>query len=394
MKGEYFRTCDLSGAAAIVRQDPRVEFNWTLFPPDPSLPYDSYSVRWTGKLRAPRTGVVRIGVEGDDGYRLWIDGRLLIDSWKKESYRLRTSPLKCVKGREYDIRLEFFESRGNAQVRLVWDAGIAGAGGRIRDAVQAARRCDAVVVVAGIEEGEFRDRADIGLPGRQAEMIRRIAETGKPVVVVLVAGSAVTMSDWIDSADAIVDAWYPGEVGGVAVADVLFGGYNPGGKLPITFPQSVAQLPLYYNHKPTGRGDDYLDMSGSPLFPFGHGLSYSRFDYGGLDISPARIPPEGKALVRFVVRNSGNVAGDEVAQLYVRDLVASVARPVLELKGFERISLKPGESKEIRFELSSEQLSMLNEKLEKVVEPGDFRIMIGSSSRDIRLRGDLQVLGN
>jgi beta-glucosidase len=392
LRGEYFPTCDLTGPATAVRLDSRIEFKWTLFPPDPSLAFDAYSVRWVGKLRAPRTGLVRIGVEGDDGYRLWIDGKLLIDNWKKEGFRLRTAPLRCVAGKDHDVRMEFFESRGNAQIRLVWDAGIAGASKRMEKAVRAAQRCDAALIVAGIEEGEFRDRADIGLPGRQEEMIRRIAGTGKPVVVVLVGGSAVTMSGWIDAVDAIVDVWYPGEVGGVAVAEVLFGDVNPGGKLPITFPRSAGQLPLYYNHKPTGRGDDYLDMSGVPLFPFGYGMSYTTFEYSGLEVLPRHIQKDGRVLVKFRVRNSGSVRGDEVTQLYIRKPVANVVRPVMELKGFERISLSPGESREVSFEISTDQLSLLNERLEKVVEAGEYRIMIGSSSRDIRLRGDVRVV--
>ena len=176
---------------------------------------------------------------------------------------------------------------------------------KIDSAVELARRSDAVVVAAGIEEGEFRDRSSLKLPGHQEELIRAIAATDKPVVVAIIGGSAVTMRDWIDRVGAVVDVWYPGEAGGEAVADVLFGDYNPAGRLPVTFPMSEGQLPLTYNHKPTGRGDDYLDGTGQAEFPFGFGLSYSTFEYSALSIAPAEIGPSGSARVTFAVRNDG-----------------------------------------------------------------------------------------
>jgi len=260
-------------------------------------------------------------------------------------------------------------------------------------AVAAARRSDAVVIVAGIEEGEFRDRAYLSLPGRQEELIERLAETGKPIVVVLIGGSAITMSRWLDRVDAVIHAWYPGEEGGHAVADVLFGAYNPAGRLPITFPMAEGQLPLTYNHKPTGRGDDYVDLTGQPLFPFGFGLSYTTFEYSSLEIEPASLGSGGgaRATIRFRVKNAGMRAGDEVAQLYIRDVLASVARPVMELKGFTRVRLEPGEEREVAFRLGTDDLRMLDERMRWVTEPGAFRVMIGSSSKDIRLRGELTI---
>jgi beta-glucosidase len=191
--------------------------------------------------------------------------------------------------------------------------------------------------------------------------------------------------------DAVVQAWYPGEMGGVAVADMLFGDVNPAGRLPITFPMSEGQLPLHYNHKPTGRGDDYLDLTGMPLFPFGFGLSYTTFDYSDLRITPGEIAASGGATVRCTVRNSGTRAGDEVVQLYIRDVLGSVARPVMELKGFSRIHLSPGESRDVTFTLEPKHLRMLDADRQWVVEPGAFRVMVGASSKDIRLRGELTV---
>jgi beta-glucosidase len=229
------------------------------------------------------------------------------------------------------------------------------------------------------------------LPGHQEELIQSVAKTGKPMVVVLVGGSAITMDRWIDDVPSILDVWYPGDAGGDAIADVLFGDYNPAGRLPITFPVHEAQLPLYYNHKPTGRGDDYINLTGKPLFPFGYGLSYTTFAYEDIQIDAPSISKDQTTTVRFKVTNTGELDGDEVVQLYLRDILASVARPIMELKGFQRVHLKKGETKELSFEITPEMLTMLNEGMDRVVEPGDFRIMIGSSSNDIRLRAILTV---
>ena len=343
LRGEYFDNNALEGPPRLVRTDPRVDFGWTLNAPGPGIPFDWYSVRWTGRLTAPTEGVRALGVEGNDGYRLYLDGTLLIDNWKKQSYGSRLAPVTLGPGSTHDLRLEFFESTGNARVKLVWEAGAPGSRDRdqaIAAAVALARQSDVAIVVAGLEEGEFRDRAFLGLPGRQEHLILAVAATGKPVVVVLVGGSAVTMSRWIDRVGAIVEAWYPGEQGGHAVADILLGKANPAGRLPITFPVAEGQLPLFYNHKPTGRGDDYLDLTGQALFPFGFGLSYTTFSYSGLRIEPGIISTGGKAIVRCTIRNTGGVAGDEVVQLYLRDELASVARPVTELSGFTRVHAK------------------------------------------------------
>jgi beta-glucosidase len=295
-------------------------------------------------------------------------------------------------GHEYDLRLEYFESTGNARVKLVWNHAVSDDWrAKIDSAVKVARSSDATVVAAGIEEGEFRDRSSLKLPGYQRELIDAVAATGKPVVVAIVGGSAVTMRDWIDRVGAVLDVWYPGEAGGDAVADVLFGDYNPAGRIPVTFPMTEGQLPLTYNHKPTGRGDDYLDGTGQPEFPFGYGLSYTTFEYGGLSITPAEISPDGSVIVRCAVKNSGAVAGDEVVELYLREEVTPVATPLIALKGFQRIRLEPGETKSVAFTLSGAELHLFDAKLHSVVAPGTFRVMIGRSSKDIRLRGKFQV---
>ncbi len=393
LRGEYFDNNRFDGAPRIARTDARVDFGWTLNSPGRGIPFDWYSVRWTGRVTIPPSGVQRLGVEANDGYRLYLDGKLLINDWEKRSYGSRMARVSLNPGSSHDVRLEYFESTGNARVKLVWDAGVRDDRRlSIDSAVTIARRSQVAVVVAGIEEGEFRDRAVLSLPGHQEELIERVAATGRPTIVVLVGGGAITMSRWLDRVPAVIDAWYPGEAGGRAVADVLFGDYSPAGRLTTTWPVFEGQLPLYYNHKPTGRGDDYLDLTGQPLFPFGYGLSYTTFEYSDLSIASPEIPPGGTTTVRCRITNTGTRAGDEVVQLYTRDLLASVARPVMQLAGFQRVRLEPEESQDVVFSIGEDQLQMLDRDMHWVVEPGTFRILIGASSRDIRLRGDLTVV--
>jgi beta-glucosidase len=393
LQAEYFNNITLEGEPALTRIDPLIDFRWTLFSPDQEkINYDFYSARWTGKLKAPETGTFKIGIKGNDGYRVYINGELVVDNWTKQTVRTITQDYRFEKGKEYDLKVEFFETVGNVWFKLLWDVGVENDWKQqIQQAVATAQKSDVAIVTVGIEEGEFRDRAYLSLPGHQEELIQSVAKTGKPMVVVLVGGSAITMDRWIDDVPSILDVWYPGDAGGDAIADVLFGDYNPAGRLPITFPVHEAQLPLYYNHKPTGRGDDYINLTGKPLFPFGYGLSYTTFAYDDIQIDAPSISKDQTTTVRFKVTNTGELDGDEVVQLYLRDILASVARPIMELKGFQRVHLKKGETKELSFEITPEMLTMLNEGMERVVEPGDFRIMIGSSSNDIRLRAILTV---
>lgn len=391
--GEYFNNPNLEGKPKYSKVDPTINFRWTLYSPDQKqLDYDWYSARWSGKLVAPNSEKVKIGIEGNDGYRLYIDGEIIIDNWLQKSFQTLTVPFYFEEGKEYDLKIEFHTTTGNVWLNLLWDAEVEDAWkNQISEAVELAQNSDAAILTVGIEEGEFRDRAYLSLPGHQEELIKEVAKTGTPVVVVLVGGSAITMNNWINDVPAILDVWYPGEAGGYAVADVLFGDYNPAGRLPITFPIAEAQLPLYYNHKPTGRGDDYINLTGQPLFPFGFGLSYTSFEYSDISITKENISVDETTGVRFTLKNSGVSAGDEVVQLYIKDLFASVVRPIIELKGFQRIHLAPGESKEVTFEITPELLTMLDINLTRIVEPGDFRIMIGASSKDIKLRGTLTV---
>ncbi|MEN9685049.1 MAG: hypothetical protein RLZZ28_835, partial [Bacteroidota bacterium] len=392
LKAEYFNNLQRTGEPVFTRNDKQVDFHWTLYAPDTVLSLDHYSVRWTGTLLSPVSGKYQIGLEGNDGFRLYINNRLIIDKPQKQSYHSIMQDIELKQDSLYRIRVEFYETQGNGRIKLKWNLGHPDSTDRkINEAVQIARKAAAVIVVAGIHEGEFQDRALLSLPGSQEKLIKELAATGKKTVVVLVGGSAITMQNWIDSVKGIIDVWYPGEEGGHAVADILFGKENPSGRLPITFPLHEGQLPLVYNHKPTGRGDDYYNLSGQPLFPFGYGLSYSGFSYAHIELEKKQIGKKDSVKVSALITNTGTREGDEVVQLYIRDLLSSVSLPVQELKGFQRIHLKPGESQKVSFLISPDLLEMLNDKMQKVVEPGDFRIMIGSSSKELWLKDILRV---
>jgi beta-glucosidase len=246
--------------------------------------------------------------------------------------------------------------------------------------------------------GEAGCRSSLDLPGVQERLVRDVCETGVPVVMVLLNGRPMSISWPAEHVPAIMEAWHPGVQGGNAVADLLFGDFNPSGRLPVTFPRTVGQVPIYYNHKNTGRPatsllytSKYIDLPSTPLFPFGHGLSYTRFEYSNLTVSPKRIAPDGKVEISLDVKSVGDREGDEVVQLYLRDLVGSVTRPVKELKGFQRITLKSGEKTTVKFVVSPEQLAFVNRGMKMVVEPGTFRVMVGSSSEDIKLTGSFEV---
>lgn len=390
--GEYFNNLDFSGNPALKRNDERIDFHWTLYPPDKVINNGYYAVRWSGQIQSPESGIFKIGLSGNDGFRLYMDDQLVIDRWGKQSYSTRLVDFSFEKKRKYKIRIEFNEPVGNAHIKLIWNVGVINDWqAKIDEAVQVAKQADVVVITPGIEEGEFQDRAMLQLPGHQEELIKQVAATGKPVVVVLVGGSAITMNNWIEAVDGIVDVWYPGEEGGTALAQILFGDANPAGRLPITFPIHEAQLPLVYNHKPTGRGDDYNNLSGLPLFPFGYGLSYTSFAYSNLQLKRNEITTGQSVELSFSLSNTGTRDGDEVVQLYVKDVLASVARPVLELKGFQRITLKAGETRKLVFTITPEILKMLNANMDWVVEPGTFELLVGASSKDIRLKTRLVV---
>lgn len=268
----------------------------------------------------------------------------------------------------------------------------------IDKAVEAAKKAEVAIVVVGecnMGDGEMRDVASLDLPGLQEDLVRAVQATGTPTIVVLINGRPLSIPWEAEHVPAIVDAWTPGEQGGNAVADVLFGDYNPSGRLAMTVPRHVGQLPIYYNYSIARQGAmrrGYADISPYPLYEFGYGLSYTNFDYSDFKIAEKTITPNGTAHVSVTVKNSGNIAGEEVVQLYIRDMITSVYRPIIELKGFKKVALQPGESKKVDFVLTPDELMMLDRKMKWVVEPGTFKVMVGKSCKDIKFTGDFEVV--
>jgi len=274
------------------------------------------------------------------------------------------------------------------------------------EAVEAAQQADVALVMVGGKSGltddctcgEARDRADLNLTGVQQELLETVAATGTPVVLVLVNGRPLSTTWAADNIPAIVEAWLPGEEGAEAVADVLFGDVNPGGKLPITIPRHVGQVPIYYNHKPSGGRSHwkvtYVDLSNEPLWPFGYGLSYTQFELSDLKVDKREVAVADAVQISLTVANIGERDGDEVVQLYVRDKVASVTRPLKELKGFKRVPVCAGSSQTVTFTLFVNQLGFYNPEMDYVVEPGTIELMIGTSSEAIHLRTEIEVVGD
>jgi beta-glucosidase len=268
----------------------------------------------------------------------------------------------------------------------------------ISDAVDAAMHADIIVAVLGEPaglSGEASSRSELGLPGRQQDLLKALLKTKKPIVLVLMNGRPLTLEWENENIPAILEAWHGGTESGNAVANVLFGNYNPSGKLSMTFPRNVGQIPIYYNHKNTGRpfnasnpGDKYksryLDVSNDPLFPFGYGLSYTTFTYADLQLDKTSFAAPGSINIKVTITNTGRFDGTEVAQLYIRDMVGSITRPVKELKGFQKVFLKAGESKTLTFSLTANDLAFYNAKLEHRAEPGDFKVFVGTNSVEVK----------
>jgi beta-glucosidase len=270
----------------------------------------------------------------------------------------------------------------------------------LQEAVAAANKSDVVVAVVGEAAdmtGESSSRSEINIPESQENLLKALAKTGKPLILVLFNGRPLTLPWENEHANAILDVWFGGTEAGNAIADVLFGNYNPSGKLTATFPRNTGQIPLYYNHKNTGRPYDgsgspkfksnYLDVSNDPLYPFGFGLSYTVFKYSEVSLSKKEIKPGEKLQVKVTVTNTGDYDGEETAQMYIRDLVASVTRPVKELKGFQKVFLKKGESRELVFTLGTSDLMFFNNELKYIYEPGDFEVFVGTSSEEVKKAG-------
>jgi beta-glucosidase len=396
LKAEFFNNSNMTGEPVVTRIDKNIDFNWGQKSPDEKIRVDRFSARWTGKLIAPKTGRIKIGVRSNDGSYLYINGKLLINNWGMHGPLLRTTEIDVVKGKEYDIKVEFSEIGNNAEVALEWDLDIQKETFDPK-AVEIAKKADAVIVFAGLSpryESEGYDRESMDMPGAQDELIKAVAKANKNTIVVINSGTPVTMKQWINSTPAVVQAWYLGQEPGNAISDVLFGDYTPSGRLPVTFPVNYEDYPgyPYYNREKDKAvfaeglfvGYRYYDSKNiRPLFPFGHGLSYTTFEYS--DAAVTRND-DGTVDVSLKVKNSGKREGSEVVQLYLHDVRSSVERPFKELKGFSKVMLKPGETKNITIRLDKRAFSFYDVSSKKwVAEPGEFDVLLGSSSRDIKL---------
>lgn len=399
LKGEYFSNKDLSGTPALTRIDRRVNFTWGESGPAAALPTDNFSVRWTGTIRADSDGQYEFIVKGDDGYRLYVNEQLIIDNWRDQAATVKTAQLPLKAGSEVPVKLEYYEHGGDAEVAFGWRKHV-----DLKDseAIRLASNAGAVVVCVGFRaetEGEGFDRS-FGLPKEQVEFIREIARVNRKTIVVLTAGGNTAVSEWIRDVAALLHTWYPGQEGGTAIGEILFGDVNPSGKLPATFEkrwEDNATFASYYDDDNDKKvtysegiflGYRHFDKKDiEPLYPFGYGLSYTTFAYKNLKLSPVSLSRGQKLSVSVEVTNKGGRAGAEVVQFYIRDVESSLPRPPKELKAFEKVWLKPGETKSVNAVLDESALSFYDPAQKKwIAEPGSFEVLVGGSSRDIRLQ--------
>ena len=393
---EFFNNINFDGQPAHTDIQSNLSPYWHNLSPAPGVNKDNFSVRWSGTLKVTTAGIYEFSQISDDYGRIYLDGKLLIDNWSDQKRNVTTTAQAYLeKGRDIPFRVEYAEVDQFAGQRVKWKyIGGPSVQEMNRQVTAAAAQADAVIVVVGesIDEvGEGKDRQNLRLHQIDIDMVKAAAAAGKPVTTILLNGRPLIINDINDASSAILEAWFPGEAGGDAIADILFGDYNPSGRLTISFPQSMGQLPIYYSRKNSApRGS--VDGNPDPLYAFGHGLSYSEFEYSNLAISPAAPSVDGNFTVSLDVKNISGVAGAEVVQLYVRDVVGSVATPVIALKGFSKIYLEPGESKRVEMVLTPEHLSLINLEMKRVTEPGEFEIMVGRSSKDIRLREIINVI--
>ncbi len=392
LTGEYYDNVELAGAPVGTNQDATVDFNWSQTPPM-GLSHDNYSVRWSGTLTAPQDGDYTLGVRGDDGFRLFVNGQKVVDDWSPHPAATQSYVVNLKAGQPVPIRLEYYQATGNAEISLLW--------GQPNPepfpaAVAAAKRADAVIFAGGISsqiEGEEGtpyggDRQTMDLPPVQDRLLKALSATGKPIIFVLMSGSAMSIN-WAQAhVPAILEVWYSGEEGGNAISDVLFGDYNPAGRLPVTFYKGLEQLPDFHDYSMTNR--TYRYFNGEPLYPFGYGLSYTQFRYSDLKV-PATAKSNQPVTVRVKIENVGERAGDEVVQLYlrpapdakVREIVPGQPMPRLVLAGFQRVNLAAHDSKTVKFTLKPEQLLLVNAQGVRALQPGTWQIFVGGGQPDL-----------
>jgi beta-glucosidase len=402
--GSYYANPALEGDPVRKQVDSIIDFEWDRGSPE-GLNHNFFSVAWEGQLVAFESGSYAIAIGSDDGSRLYINDKLIIDSWDMGRHSIldQYATVQLEKDKPVNMRIEYNELWGHARIRLVWH--------KIKEhplhkAIQLAEASDMVIVFAGnkmTDESEGRDRKTLALPPYQEDIIRAVAEVNPNTVIVLNCGAGILMNNWIDKVPGIVLAWFPGQEGGDAIADILLGNVNPSGKLVTTFFKNWEDCPAYGNYPGE---DDIVNYSEgvfvgyrhfetrgiNPYFSFGHGLSYTSFEYSNLELSSKKIKEDESVTVNFVIKNTGSKDGAEVAQLYLGDDVSCIPRPVKELKGFKKVFLKAGEEKTVTFTINPADMKYFDiYSHDWKSEPGKFNVYVGSSSRDIRLNGSFEL---
>ena len=387
---EYFANTTLEGKPVLERVDPAVNFSWGFAGVNAKLA-QNYSARWSGVLVAPATADYLLGFTGQDGYRLWVDGDLVAEDWTAHRpATTQTKPMHLEKDRAYKIKIEYFQTIRGAEARLVWGR----PGEDEQKALAAARNSDLVIVVLGLSariEGEEMnvradgfaggDRTSIDLPAPQERLLEHVYAAGKPTLLILMNGSALGVNWAEDKLPAILEAWYPGEEGGTAVAAALAGDFSPGGRLPVTFYKSVSELPPFDDYSMAKRTYRYFD--GEALYPFGYGLSYASFAYANPRVDKANVNADGTVNVSVDVTNSGPAAGDEVVQLYLTHAGVDGA-PLRALKGFRRIHLERGQRQTVSFALRERELSTVDGAGAHRIMPGKVQVWLGGGQSVVR----------
>ena len=400
LKGEYFNNKDLSGEPMFTTTDKIIDMNWSDKAPRENMDDDNFSVRWTGELVPDKTATYQLGFVSTTNTRLYLNDSLIAKTIYhfRDEYgdpRLRKSPtMKLEAGKKYKIVLEAIETYADAQVQLVW----ARPQPELKkEALDVARKADAIVMCMGLTarmEGEemdividgFRagDRTKLDLPRPQQELIKEITALGKPVILVLLNGSALAINWEHANVPAILEAWYPGQAGGQAIADVLFGDYNPAGRLPVTFYRSVNDLPSFKEYDLTNQ--TYRYFKGQPLYSFGHGLSYTTFEYNDLDIQNSYKTGDSVKL-SVTIKNTGALRGDEVVQVYVKNVNPKAKGPLRSLAAFQRVTIDPGQSKKVSLTLFPDTFATYDENGAKKILPAQFQIAVGGGQPDVRMSG-------
>jgi beta-glucosidase len=383
LKAEYFNSVDLTGAPVVTRVDPQINFRFLSYTV-PGLDAKGFSVRWSGNLVADDSGTYTLAVTGGDTWRFLLDGKVLIDNPDKHNSFTGTAEVKLERGHKYAIQFEYFHSSGSEVARLSW---LRTDGQTTEDAVAAANAADVVIAVVGITadlEGEEMkvnvpgfsggDRTSIDLPKDEEDLLKAVKATGKPLVVVLMNGSALAVNWASQNANAILEAWYPGEEGGTAIGETLSGGNNPAGRLPVTFYKGVDELPPFVDYSMKNR--TYRYFQGRPLYPFGYGLSYSKFAFSDLTLSSATVKAGDPLEVEVNVHNADRRDGDAVAELYL-SFPDAPGMPIRALRGFRRVTVPAGMTQHLHFKLDPRDLSSVTEAGDRVVAPGTYKISVG-----------------